>query len=92
MRSLAGDDFVEGRPGATPVDGHGTAVAGTTAARSGNGIGGVGACFRCSVLPLQVVGGSGIALNVDIAEAIDYAVDHGAAVVNVSLIGPNSLP
>jgi subtilase family protein len=89
---LPGYDFVEGRPGATPVDGHGTGVAGTAAARSGNGIGGVGACFRCSVLPLQVVGGGGIALNVDIAEAIDYAVDHGAAVVNVSLIGPHSPP
>ena len=89
---LPGYDFVEGRPGATPVDGHGTGVAGAAAARAGNGIGGVGACFRCSVLPLQVVGRAGIALNVDIAEAIDYAVDHGAAVINVSLIGPNSPP
>jgi subtilisin family serine protease len=39
-----------------------------------------------------VVGPDGIALNVHIAEAIDYAVDHRAAVVNISLIGPNSPP
>ena len=31
---LPGYDFVDGRPGATPVDGHGTAVAGTAAARA----------------------------------------------------------
>ena len=39
-----------------------------------------------------MVGPDGIALNVHIAEAIDYAVDHRAAVVNISLIGPNSPP
>lgn len=88
--AIPGYDFVEDRPGAVPVDGHGTAVAGAAAARGGNGIGGVGSCPGCSVLPLQVVGRDGIARNTDIAEAIDYAVDHGAAVVNVSLIGPNS--
>lgn len=89
---LPGYDFVDDDTDASPVDGHGTGVAGTAAARANNGIGGVGACFRCSVMPLQVVGQGGIALNIHIAEAIDYAVDHGAAVVNVSLIGPNSPP
>ncbi len=89
---LPGYDFVVGKPGATPVDGHGTGVAGTAAGRAGNGVGGVGACFECSVLPLQVVGSNGIALNVDVAEAIDHAVDRGVAVVNISLIGPNSPP
>ena len=32
----------------------------------------------------------GIALNVDTAAAIDYAVDHGAAVVNASIYGERS--
>ena len=89
---LQGYDFVDDDTDPSPADGHGTGVAGTAAARANNGIGGVGACFTCSVMPLQVVGPDGIALNLDIAEAIDYAVDHGAAVVNVSLIGPNSPP
>lgn len=89
---LPGHDFVADRPGAAPVDGHGTGVAGTAAGRANNGLGGVGACFECRVLPLQVVGRDGIALNVHIAEAIDYAVDRGAAVVNISLIGPNFPP
>ena len=89
---LQGYDFVDDDTDPSPADGHGTGVAGTAAARANNGIGGVGACFTCSLMPLQVVGPGGIALNLDIAEAIDYAVDHGAAVVNVSLIGPNSPP
>ena len=89
---LPGYDFVARTSQVTPFDGHGTAVASVAAARAGNGIGGVGACFRCSILPLQVVGAGGIALNTNTADAIDYAVDHGAAVVNVSLYGPNSPP
>jgi subtilisin family serine protease len=89
---LPGYDFVARTSHGTPFDGHGTAVASVAAARAGNGIGGVGACFRCSILPLQVVGPGGIALNTNTADAIDYAVDHGAAVVNISLYGPNSPP
>jgi subtilisin family serine protease len=87
---LPGYDFVENRPtGDRPEDGHGTAVAGAATARADNGIGGVGTCFRCRVLPLRVLGPGGIAAMGDVARAIDYAVDHGAAVVNVSLYGDN---
>jgi Subtilase family len=86
---LPGYDFVEDKPGAAPIDGHGTGVAGAAAARANNGIGGVGTCFRCSILPLRVIGRDGIAFNTTTAKAIDYAVDHGAAVVNASIYGPN---
>ncbi len=87
-----GYDFVDADTDATdsPGSGHGTAVAGVVAARAGNGLGGVGACFECHVMPLRVVGPDGIALNVNTAAAIDYAVDHGAAVVNVSLYSNRS--
>jgi hypothetical protein len=84
---LPGFDFVENTASRTPVDGHGTGVAGAAAARA-NGIGGVGTCFRCSILPLRVTGNDGIAFNTTTARAIDYAVDHGAAVVNASIYGP----
>lgn len=86
---LQGFDFVENTASGTPIDGHGTGVAGAAAARANNGIGGAGTCFRCSVLPLRVVGRDGIAFNTTTARAIDYAVDHGAAVVNASIYGPN---
>jgi subtilisin family serine protease len=86
---LPGYDLVEDKPAGTPSDGHGTGVAGAAAARADNGIGGAGTCFRCSLLALRVVGNDGIAFNTTTARAIDYAVDHGAAVVNASIYGPN---
>jgi subtilisin family serine protease len=87
-----GYDFVDDDADAVDSarNGHGTAVAGAAAARANNGFGGVGTCFGCSVMPLRVLGADGIALNVNTAAAIDYAVDHGAAVVNASIYGERS--
>ncbi len=88
-----GYDFVSRDSDATdPPGGHGTAVAGVAAARANNGFGGMGTCFSCDVMPLRVLGPDGIAFNTNTAAAIDYAVDHGAAVVNASIYGPHSPP
>jgi len=90
---VPGRDLVDRDDDATDPPGpHGTAVAGVAAARGGNGFGGVGACFSCRLMPIRVLGLDGFAFNTNIAAAIDYAVDHGAAVVNISLYGPNSPP
>jgi Subtilase family len=88
----AGYDFVDRDADTSelPNGGHGTAVAGVAAARANNGVGGVGSCFGCDVMPLRVLGPGGFALNTDTAAAIDYAVDHGAAVVNTSIYGERS--
>ena len=73
---------------ADPSDdhGHGTLVAGVVAARSNNGIGGVGACSRCSVMPVKVIGANGSGTAADIAEGIVWAADHGARVINMSFV------
>ena len=90
---MPGRDLVDRDDDATDPPGpHGTAVAGVAAARGGNGFGGVGACFSCRLMPIRVLGLDGFALNTNIAAAIDYAVDHGAAVINISLYGPHSPP
>ena len=86
----AGHDFVADDADTLDILGHGTAVAGVVAARANNGLGGVGVCFECDVMPLRVVRSDGFALNTDTAAAIDYAVDHSAAVVNASLYGERS--
>ena len=76
-----------------PTDdhGHGTLVAGVVAARSNNGIGAVGACPRCSLMPVKVIGANGAGGAADIAEGISWAADHGAGVINMSfaLSGPD---
>ena len=59
--------------------------------RARNGIGGVGACFRARSSRSRWSGGRHRA-ECHIAEAIDYAVDHRAAVVNISLIGRTPRP
>ena len=87
-----GYDFVDGDRDAADGDGHGTGVAGIAAARANNGIGAAGVCWSCRILPLRVLGPEGFALETTMADAIDYAVDHGAAVVNVSLYGGNRNP
>jgi hypothetical protein len=89
---LPGYDFVDRDADAAdpPGGGHGTAVSGVAAARANNGVGGVGACFDCRLMPLRVLGRDNIALNTNTAAAIDYAVDHGAAVVNASIYGEHS--
>ncbi len=86
---LPGYDFVDLDADASDVNGHGTAVAGIAAARANNALGAAGACWSCRILPLRVLGPEGFARLATIAQAIDFAVEHGAAVVNVSLYGEN---
>ena len=81
-----GWNFVDENADTTDLVGHGTAVAGIAAARS-NGLGAVGACWSCRIMPLRVLRPEGFALKATMARALDYAVEHGAAVVNMSLYG-----
>jgi subtilisin family serine protease len=65
---------------------HGTGVAGSIAARADNGIGASGLAPRAVVMPLVV--GSGTTVNMALVnQAIYYAVDHGAKVINGSFGG-----
>lgn len=75
-------------------NGHGTHVAGIIGAVYGNGLGGAGAASGkdnnySRVLPVGTVTDSSGTLNsYDVIKAINYAVNNGAKVINLSFGGP----
>ncbi|WP_143018754.1 S8 family serine peptidase [Geodermatophilus sp. DSM 45219] len=66
---------------------HGASVAGAVGARAGNGRGTAGVAPGVTIMPLVIGSGSGVDMVLG-AEAIRYAADHGADVVNASWGGP----
>lgn len=92
---LAGTSFTHGKTflsNALP-DGlddhlHGTHVAGTISQSTNNEIGVAGVAFESTIMPLKVLSGDGRGSVGAIANAIRYAADNGAHVINMSLGGP----
>jgi serine protease len=87
LRVTDGYDFINDEPSATDDQGHGTHIAGTIAQNTHNGYGAAGIAPAARLMPLKVlaVGGSGSVS--DIAEAIRWAADRNADVINLSLAG-----
>ena len=66
---------------------HGTIVAGVAAAQGNNNIGVSGVSWRSRIMSLRVLGSDGKGSTLEVAEAIDYAVDNGADIINLSFVG-----
>ena len=84
---VPGYDFIDNDEHANDDNGHGTHVAGTIAQSTHNKVGVVGIAHKASIMPLKVLNRYGYGNIADIAEAIKYAADHGAHVINMSLGG-----
>ena len=84
-----GFDFVANDP--SPQDdtvGHGTHVSGIAAAAANNSMGGAGVCPACKLMILRAGDARGRFSEAAILDAIAYAVENGADVINMSLGGP----
>jgi hypothetical protein len=68
-------------------NGHGTLVAGILGATANNKKGIVGTNWNISLMPLKVLNSEGKGDSSDISEAIVWAADHGAGIINLSLGG-----
>jgi len=84
---VEGYDFVNDRVDAFDDNGHGTHVAGTIAQSTNNSYGVAGVAYEASLMPLKVLSAGGGGTISDIAEAIKFAADNGADVINMSLGG-----
>lgn len=84
---VEGYDFVNDLVEARDDNGHGTHVAGTIAQSTNNEFGVAGIAYEASLMPLKVLSAGGAGTVADIAEAIRFAADHGAQVINMSLGG-----
>ncbi len=70
-------------------DGHGTAVAGIAAAKTDNSAGIAGVAPDARLVVARVLGDDGSGVTEDINRAIQWVVDKGARIVNLSLGEPD---
>jgi subtilisin family serine protease len=87
---VPGFDFTNGDADADDDNGHGTAAAAVVAARTNNARGHAGICWRCSLMPVKVLGADGFGSTAALASGIVWAVDRGADVISMSLGGPGT--
>ena len=85
---IIGWDFVGNSNEPWDHDGHGTLVAGIIAADTGNATGIAGINPHARIMVLKALNAFGHARASWIANAIKYAADNGARVINISAGGP----
>jgi serine protease len=85
---VGGYDFVDDDDFAWDGHGHGTHVAGTIAQTTNNEFGVAGLAHSAKIMPLRVLNSRGFGQISDISDAIRFAADNDAQVINMSLGGP----
>ncbi len=82
-RVLTGYNSIDGSTNVADDVGHGTMTAGCSSAETDNNLGIAGTGWQTSLLPIKAGNTLGISLDAE-AEALYYAADHGADVINMS--------
>jgi len=92
---IGGWDFVSNTPDPAPKFSagwteagvsHGTMVAGVIAARGNNGRGVTGVSWQAQIMPLKALNDRGEGKMNDVIRAIDYAINNGANIINLSFV------
>ncbi|PIT87508.1 MAG: hypothetical protein COU31_02410 [Candidatus Magasanikbacteria bacterium CG10_big_fil_rev_8_21_14_0_10_40_10] len=66
---------------------HGTVAAGLIGARGNNSLAGAGLNWQVRIMPIRAIGNNGSGSFGNMAKAVDYAVDNGADIINISVVG-----
>jgi len=82
---VAPKDFYKDDGHPNDDNGHGTHIAGTIAQDTNNNFATAGLAYQASIMPLKILSWDGYGSADDLIEAIYYAVDNGAKVINLSL-------
>lgn len=89
---VAGYDFIDDDSIPQDLKGHGTHVAGISAANSNNGVGGAGVAWGARIMPVRVLDASGSGTVSTVVNGINWAYTHGAKILNLSLGGTTNSP
>lgn len=81
-------NFVNNTRHANDDNGHGSHVTGTIAQSTNNGKGVAGIAHNAVIMPIKALNASGQGRLSDIADAVRYAADNGAKIINMSLGSP----
>jgi subtilisin family serine protease len=81
---VIGHDFSSGDSDPMDENGHGTHVAGTIGARGNNGVGVTGVCQSVKIMPVRFLNRNGDGDTAGAIQAIDFARQHGAKIMNNS--------
>lgn len=84
---IYGWDFIDNDGYSLDLNSHGTHVAGIIGACGDNGLGSTGVMWTVKIMSIRFLGVSGTGDTLDAADAIVYATDHGARIINASWAG-----
>ncbi len=86
-RMVAGWNFYDNNADTSDVNGHGTAVAGASAATSNNGQGVASVAGQARIMPVRIADANAYAYWSTVAQGLTWAADNGARVANISYVG-----